>query len=209
MVGFLGYFWWFREPRLYTGKSIFKIWYWRYVFRLGNLLNIVEKVTGIDYSCYDIPRTPKVWNVLARNWLQFIQVRTCNGKAFKLETSQSPKYSERKYCFLPLSFDGVCKTCARCWWLWWWQFISEFVLSLLCGAWPGAPLPRQAGGTSWVMWETSQKLRKTAQFELCFGEDLLSFASFQKQRLSLLCGLGRAPPSPRPTSGTSWLVSVP
>ena len=31
-----------------------------YVFRLGNLLNIVEKVTGIDYSCYDIPRTPKV-----------------------------------------------------------------------------------------------------------------------------------------------------
>ena len=54
--------------------------YWRYVFRLGNLLNIVEKVTGIDNSCYDIPRTPKVWNVLARNWLQFIQVRNLKWK---------------------------------------------------------------------------------------------------------------------------------
>ena len=28
---------------------------------------------------------------------------------FKLETSQSPKYSERKYCLLPFSFGGVCK----------------------------------------------------------------------------------------------------
>ena len=45
------------------------------------------------------------------------------------------------------------------------------------------PPPRQAGGTSWVMWETSQKLRKTAQFELCFGEDLLSFASFSKTKI--------------------------
>ena len=72
----------------------------RYVFRLGNLLNIVEKVTGIDYSCYDIPRTPKVWNVLARNWLQFIQVRNLKWKTYKLETSQSPEYSERKYCLL-------------------------------------------------------------------------------------------------------------
>ena len=78
-------------------------WYWRYVFRLGNLLNIVEKVTGIDYSCYDIPRTPKVWNVLARNWLQFIQVRNLKWKTYKLETSQSPEYSKRKYCLLLFS----------------------------------------------------------------------------------------------------------
>ena len=155
-----------------------------------------------------LPRYETSWLEISYN---SFKLETWKGKTFKLETSQSPKYSERKYCFLPLSFDGVCRTCARCWWwwLWWWQLISESVLSLLCGAWPGAPLPRQAGGTSWVMWETSQKLRKTAQFELCFGEDLLSFASFQKQRLSLLCGLGRAPPSPRPTSGTSWLISVP
>ena len=28
---------------------------------------------------------------------------------FKLETSQSPKFSERNYCLLPFSFDGVCR----------------------------------------------------------------------------------------------------
>ena len=26
--------------------------------------------------------------------------------------------------------------------------LAKSVLTLLCGAWPGAPLPRQAGGTS-------------------------------------------------------------
>ena len=100
--------------------------YWRYVFRLGNLLNIVEKVTGIDYSCYDIPRTPKVWT----SWLEInynsFKLETWNGNAFKLETSQSPKYSERKYCLLPFSFGGVCSSCANWWWwwLWWWWWIN-------------------------------------------------------------------------------------
>ena len=80
---------------------------------------------------------------------------------------------------------------------------------LCCAALSRAlPSPRHAGGISWDVWETSQKLRKDAQFELCFGEDLLSNASFQKQRLSLLCGLGRAPTSLRPTRGTRWLISV-
>ena len=80
---------------------------------------------------------------------------------------------------------------------------------LCCAALSRAlPSPRHAGGISWDVWETSQKLRKNAQFELCFGEDLLSNASFQKQRLSLLCGLGRAPTSLRPTRGTRWLISV-
>ena len=80
--------------------------------------------------------------------------------------------------------------------------LASLFLSLLCGALPGVTSPRQAGGTESCE-KRRKKLRKTSQFELCFGEDLLSFASFQKQRLSLLCGLGRAPPSPRPTSGTS------
>ena len=59
------------------------------------------------------------------------------------------------------------------------------------------PSPRQAGGTESCE-KHRKKLRITAQFELCFGEDLLSFASFKKQRLSLLCGLACS-------SGTSWL----
>ena len=48
-------------------------------------------------------------------------------KTYKIEISQRTKFSERNNCFLPLIFDGEWKTCARCWWLWWWQFISEFV----------------------------------------------------------------------------------
>ena len=69
---------------------------------------------------------------------------------------------------------------------------------LFCAALGRArPSPRQAGGTESCE-KHCKKLRNTAQFELCFGEDLLSFDSFQKQRLFLLCGLGRAPPSPRP-----------
>ena len=121
-------------------KHDWRWWYWRHVFQIGSLLNIVEKVTGIDYSCYDIPRTPKVWTSrLEINYNSF-KLETWNWNTFKLETSQSPKYSERKYCLLPFSFDGVCRTCAKWWWwwLWWWQLISESVLSLLCSAWPGA-----------------------------------------------------------------------
>ena len=48
--------------------------YWRHVFQFGNLLNIVEKVTGIDYSCSDIPWAPKGWT----SWLEI------NGNSFKL-----------------------------------------------------------------------------------------------------------------------------
>ena len=123
-------------------------WYWRYVFRLGNLLNIVEKVTGIDYFCYDIQRTPKVWT----SWLEInynsFKLETWNGNAFKLETSQSPKYSERKYCLLAFSFGGV------------------FVVLV-----PNGDMVMMIIRESVV--RTSQCFWKTAQFELCFGEDLL------------------------------------
>ena len=77
--------------------------------------------------------------------------------------------------------------------------LASLFLSLLCGAWPGATLAALAGGTESCE-KRRKKLRKTAQFELCFGEDLLSFASFQKQRLFLLCRLCRASPSPRPAA---------
>ena len=89
------------------------------------LLYIVGKVTGIDYSCYDIPRTSKVWT----SWLEVnynsFKLETWNGNTFKLETSQSPEYSERKYCLLPFSFWRSSSTCARWWWwwLWWWRWL--------------------------------------------------------------------------------------
>ena len=126
-------------------------------------------MTGIDYSCYDIPRTPKVWT----SWLEInynsFKLETWNGNAYKLETSQSPKYSERKYCLLPFSFDGVGSTCAK----WWYGdddnprvhcenvamslkncairavfrrrppqalLVVKIDLSMLCSAWPGAAL---------------------------------------------------------------------
>ena len=38
------------------------------------------RVKALNYSCYDIPSTPKVWNVLARNQSQLIQVRNLTGK---------------------------------------------------------------------------------------------------------------------------------
>ena len=142
-------------------NSFLFYWYWRYVFRLGNLLNIVEKVTGIDYSCYDIPRTPKVWNVLARNWLQFIQVRNLKWKTYKLETSQSPEYSERKYCLLPFSFRRSSSTCARWWWwwLWWWRW-------LFASLW----------------WELAMSLKKLRGPKLCL---------FSKQSCLYCAALGR------------------
>ena len=39
----------------------------RYVFRVGNLLNIVEKVTGIDYFLLWYTEDSQGMNVLARN----------------------------------------------------------------------------------------------------------------------------------------------
>ena len=53
---------------------------------------LLRKWQALINSCCDIPRAPKVWNVLARNWLQIIQVRKLKSKTYKLETSQSPEY---------------------------------------------------------------------------------------------------------------------
>ena len=78
--------------------------------------------------------------------------------------------------------------------------LASLFLSLLCGALPGVTLAA-ASRRHWVMWETSQKATKNCgEIWAVFGEDLPSFASFQKQRLFLLCRLGRASPSPRPAA---------
>ena len=44
-------------------------------FGLETYCTLLRKWQALNYSCYDIPSTPKVWNVLARNQSQFIQVR--------------------------------------------------------------------------------------------------------------------------------------
>ena len=72
-------------------------------FGLETYWTLLRKWQALINSCYDIPRAPKVWNVLARKWLQFIQVRNLKWKTCKLETSQSPEYSKRKYCLLLFS----------------------------------------------------------------------------------------------------------
>ena len=78
--------------------------------------------------------------------------------------------------------------------------LASLFLSFLCGALPGVTLAA-ASRRHWVMWETLQKVtRNCGEIWAVFGEDLPSFADFQKQRLFLLCGLGRAPPSPRPAA---------
>ena len=78
--------------------------------------------------------------------------------------------------------------------------LASLFLSLLCGALPGVTLAA-ASRRHWVMWETSQKATKNCgEIWAVFGEDLPSSASFQKQRLFLLCRLGRASPSPRPAA---------
>ena len=72
-------------------------------FGLETYWTLLRKLQALINSCYDILRAPKVWNVLARNWLQFIQVINLKWKTYKLETSQSPEYSKRKYCLLLFS----------------------------------------------------------------------------------------------------------
>ena len=144
-----------------------------------------------------LPRDETSWLEISYN---SFKLETWKGKTFKIETSQSPKYSERKYCFLPLSFDGVCRTCARCWWwwLWWWQLISESVLSLLCGAWPGAPLPRS--GKHATLAESCEKHRKNFE-ELrnlsCVLERTSSALLVSKNKDCLCCaGLPRPKQAP-------------
>ena len=73
-------------------------------FGLETYWTLLRKWQALINSCYDILSTPKVWDVLARNWLQIIQVSNLKRKTYKLETSQSPEYSERKYCLLLFSF---------------------------------------------------------------------------------------------------------
>ena len=91
---------------------LFDIWYWRYVFQIGILLNIVEKMTGIDSSCSDIHRTPKEWTSwLGINYNSFNLA--WNGKTIKIELHEPNVFRDGGNFLPPFSFSGVCSKFAN------------------------------------------------------------------------------------------------
>ena len=129
-------------------------------------------------------------------------------KTYKIEISQRTKYSERNNCFLPLSFDGEWKTCARCWWLWWWQFISEFVFVSFVRRFAGRdPRRGKQAALSHVrnVAKSYEKLRRNLSC-VWRGPPQLCWLSETK----IVFALQAWPGVPlAATSGISWLISVP
>ena len=121
----------------------------RYVFRLENLLNIVESDKALINSCYDILSTPKVFDHLGQksnhihSGYKPEKEKYLNQKHHNVQSIQNEIIV---YSFLSMEYKEIVPDIDD-------DYdddnsLAKSVLSLLCGAWPGATLPRQACNTS-------------------------------------------------------------